>query len=305
MRLVADIGGTNARVALSHGGLILAETVHHYANDEWDSLYAVLKDFLKTSEVQPDEMVIAVAGPVSSGRARLTNRDWDIEISKLKSLFGCQKVRLLNDLTALGHAAPILTAAQLRVVSVGAKKQVGFSQSLIVGIGTGFNVSPVLEKSGNAYCPAVEAGHITMPMSVAIAISNLGINPKQFETIELLFSGRGFSRFCREMTNDPKLEGSVAIERYGNSDAQDITKAIKAYSGLLGIVLRDLSMAYLPSSGIFLAGSIARAVLNVAPTPCIEELRRPCPILANFNPTCWTIEDDDAALTGCAEYAFE
>ena len=77
MRLVADIGGTNARVALSHGGLILAETVHHYANDEWDSLYAVLKDFLKTSEVQPDEMVIAVAGPVSSGRARLTNRDWD------------------------------------------------------------------------------------------------------------------------------------------------------------------------------------------------------------------------------------
>ena len=305
MRLVADIGGTNARVALSHAGLILAETIQHYANDEWDSLYAVLKDFLKTSEVQSDEMVIAVAGPVSSGRARLTNRDWDIEVSKLKSLFGCHNVKLLNDLTALGHAAPILTTAQLRVVSAGAPKQVGFSQSLIVGIGTGFNVSPVLEKSGIVHCPAVEAGHISMPMSVAIAISNLGIKAEQFDTIEILFSGRGFSRFCREITNDPKLEGSVAIARYDKSDAQEITKAIKAYSGLLGMVLRDLSMAYLPSSGIFLAGSIARAVLNVAPAPCIEELRRPCPILANFNPTCWTIEDDAAALTGCAEYAFE
>ena len=305
MRLVADIGGTNARVALSHAGLILPETIQHYTNDEWGSLYSVLKAFLKTSEVQPDEMVIAVAGPVSSGRARLTNRDWDIEISKLRSLFGCHKVRLLNDLTALGHAAPILTAGQLRVVSAGDPKQVGFSQSLIVGIGTGFNVSPVLEKSGIVYCPAVEAGHISMPMNVAIAISNLGIKPDQFNTIETLFSGRGFSQFCREMTHDQNLEGSVAIERYDKSEAQEITKAINAYSGLLGVVLRDLSMAYLPSSGIFLAGSIARAILHVAPAPCIKELRRPCPILANYNPTCWMIEDDAAALKGCAEYAFE
>ncbi|KIN71240.1 glucokinase [Sulfitobacter guttiformis] len=304
MRLVADVGGTNTRLALSDGGTIRPATVRTYANDRWDSLYAVIAAFLKGAGAVPQQMVVAVAGPVNHDRARLTNRAWEIDSAELKRAFGCKHVRLLNDLTALGYSVPMLSESQLRLVTDGAPKQIGLAQSLVVGVGTGFNVSPVLEKSNLVFCPAVEAGHITMPRSICAALLAANVDAGNFMTIEALFSGRGFTSFCRRMTAQPTLDGPAAIAAYGKTGADDVTRAIDVYACLLGELLRDLSMAYLPSSGIYLAGSIARALLEVSPSPCMAALQRPGAITTSFNPSVWTIEDDAAALVGCAGYIF-
>lgn len=305
LRLVADIGGTNARLALSRSGTILPDTVQTYANDQWDSLYAVISAFLAGREDLIDEMVIAVAGPVTGSAARLTNHDWQIEVSGLQSLFQCEQAKLLNDLNALGYAAPFLTKDQLRQVSAGHDPEAGMSQSLVVGVGTGFNVSPVLEKAGMLFCPAVEAGHITLPLSVSGALADLGISADQFDTIELLFSGRGLTKFCRAITGDASVNGPDAIAAFGQVGAETTTRAITLYAGLLGRLLGDLSMAYMPTAGIFLAGSVARAIMHVASDECIEALRRPARVCANFKPPVWIIENDTAALLGCARYSFD
>ena len=305
LRLVADIGGTNARLALSLGGAILPDTVKTYSNDQWDSLYAVIGAFLAGRDGLVSEMVIAVAGPVTGSAARLTNNDWQIEVSGLQSLFQCEQAKLLNDLNALGYAAPFLTKDQLRLVSAGNDPEVGMSQSLVVGVGTGFNVSPVAEKAGMLFCSAVEAGHITLPLSVSGALADLGISADQFDTIELLFSGRGLTKFCRAITGDQSINGPDAIAAFGQVGAEATTLAISQYAGLLGRLLSDLSMAYMPTSGIFLAGSVARAIMQVASADCIEALRQPARVCANFKPPVWIIENDTAALLGCARYIFD
>lgn len=305
MRLVADVGGTNARVGLSEGIQILHDTVQSYANDEWQSLDAILDAYLSDRRsARPSEMVIAVAGPVNGDHARLTNRDWAIETSLLKQNFGCDRAELLNDLTALGYAVPVLKTDQLRAVGGGARKPSGSAQSLVVGIGTGFNVSPVLEKAGQVFCPAVEAGHISMPVSVIRAMAGFGMDTHAIKTVEDLFSGRGFVAFCRAATGSPMLAGPAAVDAYGTGGASDVTQAIDRYAILLGHLLRDMSLAYMPSSGMYLAGSIARSVLKVASAPCMEILRGPGGAIASFDAPVWTIEDDVAALHGCAGYAF-
>lgn len=304
MRLCADVGGTNTRLALSRDGVVAPDSLRSYANADWASLYAVIAAYLvDQAQASPAQMVIAVAGPVHGDYALLTNRDWHIETAQLAASFGGAQAVLLNDLTALGYALPHLRPEQLRLVSPGSDKQSGLAQSLVVGIGTGFNVSPVLETGDVIVCPAVEAGHVAMPLSVAQALMQCGIEPGQYPTVEALFSGRGLTAFCRELTQDTALDGAAAIARYRAPDAEHITAVIDRYAALLGWLLQALSLSYLPSSGIYMAGTVARAIIATAPASCLEILRRPGAIKLSRTAALYTIEDDSAALSGCAAYS--
>lgn len=305
MRLVADVGGTNSRLALSQAGQILDHTTKSYSNVNWDSLYAVIADYLSLEYVgHPSEMVIAVAGPVHGNRALLTNRDWVIETLQLTEIFGGVSAHLLNDLTALGYAIPNLKPNQLQCISEGAGQSSELSKSLVVGVGTGFNVSPVLQMAGSILCPAVEAGHVSMPLNIVKELKELGFDTDEFPTVEALFSGRGFVAFCRKITQRPTLDGPQAISIYGAPEDTEITAAIDHYSSLLGHLLKDLSLAYMPSAGIYFTGSVARSVLTKSPSECVKILRRPCNILAVNNTSVWMIQDDLVALTGCAGFSF-
>ena len=305
MRLVADIGGTNSRLALSHSGKVLQETIQSYVNADWDDLYAVISHYLGRAEItQPHQIVIAVAGPVQGGRASLTNRDWLVEAPRLKEVFGVDAVHLLNDLTALGYSVPKLQNHQLKLVSAGTPSQAALSQSIVVGIGTGFNASPVLETAGVVICPPIEAGHISMPHHISKRLRDLGFPDDRFDTVEALFSGRGFSAFCQELSGRKDIAGQAIMAAYNAPDQERVTVAIEMYSSLLGYLLRELSLAYMPSSGIYLAGSVARSVIGTVAGPCLEVLRQPFTVNAAHDTPVWMIQDDIAALLGCADFAF-
>lgn len=303
MRLIADIGGTNARLALSDAGLILKDSTRSYANANWDSLYAVIHDFMSDAQAGPiDEIVVAVAGPVQDNRAELTNFSWSVDAGELTSLTGAGQARLLNDLTALGYAVPKLQSQQLKLVRQGTAKHGAVSQSLVVGMGTGFNVSPVLHNAQHVICPAVEAGHISMPQSVILELGELGLAAEAFPTIESLFSGRGFTTFARMRTGLPALTGPEAIAAYGGPDQAEVTQTIDQYASLLGCLLQSLSLAYMPSAGIYLAGGVARSLMEVASAPCVAAFEHGASSLLPTDTPVWSINDDLAALTGCAEF---
>jgi glucokinase len=303
MRLVADIGGTNARLALCKDVAIVPQTVRNFSNDDWPHLYDIVTAYLKDHASAPlDEMVIAVAGPVHGDKAVLTNRNWTILRTELLQGFGCKHVILINDLSALGYAVPSLLPTQLRRIYNGPVLPSRTGQSLVVGIGTGFNVSPVLSTPNGVHCLAVEAGHISMPKNVSDMLKAIGHSPDLFQTIETLFSGRGLTLFCQQVTGDDTLLGTTAIQSYKTSINPAISNAVDHYAALIGQLLRDLSLAYMPSSGIYLAGSVARAVLSISTARLIDVFAQPCDIFGDRTPSLFTIEDDFAALYGCAAH---
>ena len=218
MRFIADIGGTNARLAMSENGVIRPQSVRNYANDDWPHFNDMLTAYLADqSIIALTDMVIALAGPVTGERAELTNRNWMLDTSDLKRVAKCDKVTLLNDLTALGYSVSVLRPDQLKQLHSGNIQGSEVGQSLVVGIGTGFNVSPVIQTANTVTCLSVEAGHVSMPLSIVVMLEDCLKQGPSFATVEDLFSGRGFTQFCQVFCNDSKLQGASAVAVYGKS----------------------------------------------------------------------------------------
>lgn len=304
MRLVADIGGTNSRLALSRAGTVVTGSIQSFSNADWAGLEGIIEAYLASQGTIPKEMVIALAGPVHGDKGALTNRNWLIEADKLAGLFDVEQVHLLNDLTALGYSVPHLDAGQVQQIDQGRVQSSSFAQSLVIGIGTGFNVSPVYQNGRAIVCPAVEAGHVTLPSGIANLLSKFDLDASRYPTVEDLFSGRGFASFCQHVCADRSLDGPTAIAAYGKSDSETITYAVDGYAALLGQLSRDLSLAYLPVSGLYFAGSVARSVLGKSPDKFVKVLQEPSKIMRTDALPLLVIEDDTAALIGCAGFQF-
>ena len=104
LSLVADVGGTNTRVALARGPLLLADSVTKYPNVEFDSLASVLETYVSAKTVDCAAAAVAIAGPVRNGRGTLTNLDWSIDSETLARIAKADLSPVLNVLQAQGYA---------------------------------------------------------------------------------------------------------------------------------------------------------------------------------------------------------
>ena len=304
MRLVADIGGTNARLAFVPSGHTCLEETKSYRNASFDSFEAVLSAFLTERAPRFDELVVAMAGPVVGNSGRLTNRDWVIDGAGLSDRFGGAHVRVINDLTALGYASLLLTPDQLIPLLKAPVSRSIQRQALVVGIGTGFNVSPAVETGGRTVCPAVEAGHTTLYASIAAQLDQLKPElAKDFPTVEALFSGRGRRKFLSLLTGVTVESAMPYIANFGQPENAPFDRALDHYATLIGMLLAELKIAYLPTDGIFLAGGVARSSLTRdRASLCAKAAVRENAFI-KVTPPIWLIDDDAAALTGCASLA--
>jgi glucokinase len=300
MKLVADIGGTNSRLAIVRENGPDINTIRSFRNSEFGRFDDILETYLSEfNDRQPAHMVIAVAGPVRGNKARLTNLDWEFSGQKLAQRFRSSEVEIINDLTALGYSVPNLRPGQLNMLVAGINRPDRNGQSLVVGIGTGFNVSPVIQFRDQLICPSVEAGHPSMPTLVARKMDNIaaGLSDK-FTTIEHCFSGRGLQQFIDQLVPCDDNDATALVANYGQADYEKSTDAIDRYVELLGYLLCELSLSYLPTDGIFLAGGVARSVLSTAAAKhCVSVLSQSSRFHIGQFPV-WVIADDTAALTG-------
>lgn len=301
MRLVADVGGTNTRIGLAHNGNLLSTTVRSYRNDDFPCFSAVVNAYRSSSgDVRVEEIAIAVAGPVSNGRARLTNRDWNFDATDLSERYGKVPACLLNDLNALGYASPFLDPACLDPIisSDGQCSETG--QSLIVGIGTGFNVSPVAKTAERVVCLSVEFGHVDLPLTVAdMLFDRFGAPASHFKTIEDVFSGRGFAAISELFLG----EQAQKAQKAGPSSSLQQLEFHCFYAQLLGFLSRNLMLAFLPTSGIFFAGGVARNLLSTpARKSFVSVFERPFELDQRLSASVFSVLDDAAALKGCSKY---
>ena len=308
LALVADVGGTNTRVALARGTRLVSETVRRYRNTEHSGLPAVIAAFRETEALEAcDAACVAIAGPVRDGRGTLTNLDWSIDEASLAAAAGAGIAAVLNDLQAQGHALGHIAAANLRRVVDGAEPQPGAAQ-LVIGVGTGFNVAPVHWAGDQRLVVAAEAGHETLPIrnEADFRLARFVEKAHGFAAVEDVLSGRGLARIFAWLgseAGDPREADAAEIMRLcaegGDARAAEtVATAVR----LLGCVAGDAALGHLPFGGIFLAGGVARAL---APhfddngfARAFRDKGRFGEFLNAFSID--VIEDDFAALTGCA-----
>ena len=272
LSLVADIGGTNTRVALADGKVVRQGSTRRFRNADHPGLETILRLYLDQAGVaECGGTCVAIAGPVRDGVASMTNLDWTIDNAALTRATGAERVAILNDLQAQGHALGHIAADKLAPVIEGPAQD--HAAKLVVGAGTGFNAAPVHETPWGRIVAASECGHINMPIRTEadLRLARFVETAHGFPGVEDVLAGRGLERL---------------------------------YVRLMGAELANLALTHLPFGGIFLIGGVARAFQPFFTrfdfAGAFRDKGRFAGFMANFAVTI--IEDDYAALTGCAVY---
>ena len=100
-RLVADVGGTNTRIALFDPAAAEFRSLATYTNREFERLEDIIARWLdSTTGTVPELCCIAVAAPPSADRVVMSNIDWSFSCRELASRFGFRKLLRLNDFEA-------------------------------------------------------------------------------------------------------------------------------------------------------------------------------------------------------------
>ncbi len=299
--LVGDIGGTNTRLALADANGVRKDSVMRAANDDYDSFDAVLAAYL--TQTNPGDLAgvcIAIAGPVHSGEGELTNRDWFLSVKNLRAQTGAPHAELINDLSALGYALARISTDPV----CGTKHEPTNGQALVVGMGTGFNVSPTRRNArGGLTAMEAELGHAELPYSVGKLLRNeLGHGAEVFATYEDCFCGRGLERL-HQVVSGQRMGGKDIVDGFANG-CTDASRTVRLFARALGRLTQSMILQYMPRNGVAFAGSASRGVLtSAALSDFMQELTRDAhDILDPTHIPISLITDDTAALEGCLQY---
>lgn len=308
--LVADIGGTNTRVALAEGRQVRTETIRRFPNDGFPGLEPVLRRYLdEMGGARPEAACVAVAGPVKDGWAELTNRDWTIDEDMLRRATGAGRAAILNDLQAQGHALGHLPPGGTRVL-----KPLGEAgpeaAKLVVNVGTGFNIALAFDLGGRRFVPPAEAGHATLPVrdEADFRLSRHLAALHDFASVEEVLSGRGlvqvFDWLGAEEGDARKATSAEIMAAVARGGEGRETRAARVFVRMLGAVAGDLALATLPFGGVWLVGGLARAFAPHLDAYGFGEAFRDKGRFGDFMDQFGVavVEDDNAALTGCASH---
>lgn len=308
--LVADVGGTNTRVAMARGRSVLGQTIRRYRNRDFANLAPVLRRYREdTGGPDPDGACVAVAGPVADGVATLTNLDWSIDRPRLLQATGAQGGDILNDLQAQGHALGHLSPEACETVIPAAERQ--GAARLVIGVGTGFNAAPVHDTPSGRFVPPCEAGHANLPIrtEAELRLCTFVSTAHGFPAVEDVLSGRGLEQVYRWLSSEAGSDDEyLAAEIMARvHDDPRATAAVAQFVRILGTVAGNLSLIHLPLGGVFLVGGVARHMgphlREMGFQDAFRDKGRFAGFMANFPVSLVT--DDFAALTGCAAFLAE
>ncbi len=307
--LVADIGGTHTRVALAEGSAVLDDTICLYHNAEHQDLAAVLKHYLASAgEIECQMACVAVAGPVHDGVAELTNLDWRIDTKRIARFTGADRVVLLNDLQAKGHTLGHISRSHLREI-IPQPSLDGRATQLVIGIGTGFNAASVHHLASGRFVAPAEAGHASMPVGngADLDLAQFIAERQGFAGVEDVLSGRGIEHIHAWLGHRDQVPSTAsAAEIFQALAACDprAEETLTIFVRLLGIAVGNLALNALPFGGIFFAGGVSRAIAphltELGFAEAFRDKGRFSEFMESFGVS--VIEDDYAALTGCARY---
>ncbi|MBN8970167.1 MAG: glucokinase [Rhizobiales bacterium] len=261
LRLIADIGGTNARFAIAQNGGYSA--LEHVEVRRFASLHDAAAAYLAKlpSHLKPSEAVIDVAGPVLGDRVTLTNLGWSFSIEGLRQALGLTALRVLNDFAAAAMAVPYLPAADRFLIGPTCPQVRG--PIGVVGPGTGLGVGALVPASGKWVLVPGEGGHVTLPTSTPEEDAIAAILRTRWDHVsaERALSGAGlvnlYQAVCTiERITPQSLSPADVTDRAVQGTDPACVRAFGHFCAMLGTVAGDLALTIGATGGVYIAGGI-------------------------------------------------
>ena len=218
MILLADIGGTHARLAYLKSNKIGDITV--LKCNDFKGPIELLKNFIQNQKLSG--IVLSVAGPVYKGKVQWTNRpEWQLSEAELKKKFNIRKAFIVNDMVAQAYGL----------------KRSKNQKALLMNVGTGLGTSLIL----NCQVYPLEFGSV--------------LDEKNRKK-EYYLSGHGIVHLYHELGGNRTIRSAKILDEMRQNKDKIAIKAYQKFYELWGKTAGNLATGLLLTH-VYLWGGLA------------------------------------------------
>jgi glucokinase len=277
--LVGDIGGTKTELSLRErldNGSTREIRTARFQSAHFASLYGVLTEFVAGQPWRLDAACFGLAGPVDGQVCKTTNLPWVVDGKALSQELGAP-AGLINDFHAVALGISELAPDEVEVLQDGTVDAQG--PVAVIGAGTGLGEAIVLPTEKGARVIVSEGGHADFAPRDREQIALFSFLRERFAhvSVERVVSGPGLATLYEFViaqgivAEDPKTRaalsqsdpGQVIGERaLAGADAACV-RAVELFLSCYGAEAGNLALKTLPTGGLYLAGGIAIALLEM------------------------------------------
>jgi glucokinase len=263
--LLADIGGTHARLALFYPNSGLEEggaslwCVEKFRCADFGRIQDVIRAYLMLSAVRqyavPEKAVLAVAAPIDQSKVRFTNSGWEFDTDDLADELKLS-VKILNDFEAQAYALAWIHHLPVRWLQVAAAHSEYAGLRTIAGPGTGFGAAS-LSRGGEVI--SCEPGHVAFAPQNQEQVRLLSQLWSWYPrvTVEHLVSGPGIANIYaalstlggqpmtpHEAPTPETISWQLIEDKQSVGSTFFATNTMSMFSSILGAVCGDLALAH-------------------------------------------------------------
>ena len=261
VRLLADIGGTNARFALETAPGCIGDIATLACADYPRLADAVRAYLIMHAGAGVRHAVIAIANPVDGDMVTMTNHHWRFSIQATRIVLGLETLVVVNDFAALAAALPTLAQDDWTGVGGGVAKPEATIG--LLGAGTGLGVAGLLRCGGTWEVMPSEGGHVAFsPMDLREqAILAFCWQRHPHVSTERLVSGPGLCLIHEALAATTGRGwtplGSAQIVERGLSGADALCReTLACFCAMLGTAAANLAVTLGARGGIYIGGGI-------------------------------------------------
>jgi glucokinase len=273
--VAADIGGNHARFALANverGRVTKLNEAVTLRTAEHASLPTAWEIFgERLGRALPRAVAIAVACPIAGDVLKLTNNPWIIRPALIAERLGVDRVTLINDFGAVGHAVVQVGSEHLRHLCGPDRPLPERGVISIIGPGTGLGVAHVLRREGRNHVIECEGGHIDYAPLDDIEDAILARLRQRYRrvSVERIVSGPGLANIYEGLaaiegravqTGDNKALWTAAL---AGEDKLAVV-ALDRFCMVLGSVAGDVALAQ-GANAVVIAGGLGLRIADLLP----------------------------------------
>jgi glucokinase len=264
VRLVGDIGGTNARFALVADGSGQPQQEQVMRCAEFEGLEQAIRHYLADhGNPRIQEAALDVATGITGDSVQLTNGPWGFSIEKTRRALALDRLHVINDFTALALSVPTLQPQEL--MQVGRGKPVAGTAIAVIGPGTGLGVSGLLPAGEGWIALQGEGGHTAFSPTTGREIEVLRWLMQRYEHVstERVVSGMGLENLYQSLcaldrvTANPLTPAQITEAALAGNEAQ-CREALDMFCAILGAAAANLVVTLGARAGCYIGGGIVR-----------------------------------------------
>jgi glucokinase len=321
MILAGEIGATRTRLAAfeTEGNRLSCVVEKDYVSHDYSGLAEILPQFIRTEGIGVHSACFGVAGPVRSGRSKISNLPWTIDSVEVAKLLKLATVGLLNDLEAYAYGIDALESKDFITLNEGSEDAEG--NRAVISAKTGLGVAGLFWDGFRHHPFPCEGGHADFAPRNELQMELLAYLLKKFGRVsaERILSGPGIKNIYDFLRDSHRAEEPAALHDQisaapdaaalisqlaakGNSPICEQTMSL--FVSVFGAETGNCALHYMTTGGIFIGGSIAAKNVDKMKDPVFMESfldKGRMGILLQDMPVK-IILSDDCGLVGAARF---